>query len=103
MELTRDAAWQLLRRYNKEPFHLRHSVTVAAVMEWYARELGYGDEADFWGTVGLLHDIDFEQWPEEHCVKAKQLLGWELDTLLERTLRAMQDQEDQIDQFCAQL
>ena len=74
MELTRDAAWQLLRRYNKEPFHLRHAVTVAAVMEWYARELGYGDEADFWGTVGLLHDIDFEQWPEEHCVKAPELL-----------------------------
>ncbi len=74
MELTRDAAWQLLRRYNKEPFHLRHAATVEAVMEWYAKKLGYAEEQDFWGMVGLLHDLDFEQWPEEHCVKARQLL-----------------------------
>ena len=75
MELTREQALDLLKEYNKEPFHLRHAVTVAAVMEWYARERGYGDEADFWGTVGLLHDIDFEQWPEEHCRKAPELLS----------------------------
>ena len=192
MELTRENAWQLLRRYNKEPFHLRHAVTVEAVMEWYAQQLGCGEEADFWGTVGLLHDLDFEQWPEEHCARARQileeegadprlihavvshgwgicsevkpehemekvlfaadeltgliwaaalmrpskstadmelkslkkkfkdkkfaagcsrdtiqqgaeLLGWDLDTLLERTLRAMQEQEPRINEACAQL
>ena len=74
MKLTRAQAWDLLTRYNKEPFHLRHALTVEAVMGWYARELGYGDEADFWSAVGLLHDLDFEQWPNEHCVKAKELL-----------------------------
>lgn len=71
---TRDEALALLRRYNKEPFHLQHAFTVEGVMAWYARELGYGDQADFWATVGLLHDIDFEQWPEEHCQKAPELL-----------------------------
>ena len=72
---TRDEALALLRRYNKEPFHLQHAFTVEGVMAWYARELGYGDEADFWAMVGLLHDIDFEQWPEEHCKKAPELLA----------------------------
>ena len=71
---TRDEALALLRRYNKEPFHLQHAFTVEGVMAWYARELGYGDQADFWAMVGLLHDIDFEQWPEEHCRKAPELL-----------------------------
>ena len=71
---TRDEALALLRRYNKEPFHIQHALTVEGVMAWYARELGYGDEADFWAMVGLLHDIDFEQWPEEHCVRARTLL-----------------------------
>ena len=71
---TRDEALALLRRYNKEPFHLQHAFTVEGVMAWYARELGYGDQADFWAMVGLLHDIDFEQWPEEHCQKAPELL-----------------------------
>ncbi len=74
MELTRDKAWELLTRYNKEPFHLRHALTVEAVMGWFAQELGYGDEKEFWSNVGLLHDLDFEQWPEEHCVKCQQLL-----------------------------
>ena len=72
---TRDEALTLLRQYNKEPFHLQHAFTVEGVMAWYARELGYGDEADFWAMVGLLHDIDFEQWPEEHCKKAPELLA----------------------------
>ena len=72
---TRDEALALLRQYNKEPFHLQHAFTVEGVMAWYARELGYGDEADFWAMVGLLHDIDFEQWPEEHCRKAPELLA----------------------------
>ena len=74
MELTRDAAWALLAQYNQEPFHLRHALTVEAVMDWFARELGYEDQAEFWALAGLLHDIDFEQWPEDHCVKARALL-----------------------------
>lgn len=74
MTMTREQAWALLREFNKEPFHLRHALTVESVMGWFARELGYGDQADFWSQVGLLHDLDFEQWPEEHCVKARELL-----------------------------
>ena len=72
--ISREAALAALRKYNKEPFHLQHAFTVEGVMRWYARQLGHGDEADFWATVGLLHDIDFEQWPEQHCVKAPELL-----------------------------
>ena len=72
--MTRQDAWVLLTTYNKEPFHLRHALTVAGVMRWYAKELGYADQEDFWGNVGLLHDLDFEQWPDEHCVKVRQLL-----------------------------
>ena len=74
MPMTREQAWDLLTTYNKEPFHLRHAVTVERVMGWYARELGYGEEAGFWSIVGLLHDLDFEQWPEEHCVKSQELM-----------------------------
>lgn len=74
MVLTRTDALSLLREYNKDSFHLRHALTVESVMDWYARELGYGNEADFWATVGLLHDLDFELWPEEHCVKAQELM-----------------------------
>ena len=72
--ITRQDAWQLLRQYNTEPFHLQHALTVEAVMGILARELQQGDEA-FWATVGLLHDIDFEGWPEEHCRKAPELLA----------------------------
>ena len=72
--ITRQQALDLLRKYNKEPFHIQHALTVEGVMDWYARELGYGDDAPFWSMVGLLHDIDFEQWPEEHCKKAPELL-----------------------------
>ena len=72
--ITREAALAALRKYNQEPFHLQHALTVEGVMRWYARELGYGQEADFWATAGLLHDIDFEQWPEQHCQKAPELL-----------------------------
>ena len=71
---TRDEALALLRQYNKEPFHLLHALTVEGVMAWYAGELGYGDQADFWSMAGLLHDIDFEQWPYQHCRKAPELL-----------------------------
>ena len=72
--ISREAALAALRKYNKEPFHLQHAFTVEGVMRWYAQQLGHGDEADFWATVGLLHDIDFVQWPEQHCVKAPKLL-----------------------------
>ena len=74
MQLTREQALDLLKRYNKEPFHLRHALTVEAAMGWFAQELGYGDQAGFWSNVGLLHDLDFEQWPEEHCVKSQALM-----------------------------
>lgn len=73
-EITRDAALELLKKYNKDPFHIQHAFTVEAVMKWYAKELGYGDQAEYWGIVGLLHDIDFEVYPEEHCLKAPELL-----------------------------
>ena len=75
MELiSRDKAFELLKEYNKDPFHIQHALTVEAVMKWYAKELGYGDDAEYWGIVGLLHDIDFEQYPDEHCIKAPELL-----------------------------
>lgn len=71
----RAAALALLQKYNQESFHVRHALTVEAVMRWYAETLGYGEDAEFWATVGLLHDVDFEQWPEEHCRKAPELLA----------------------------
>lgn len=72
--LTRTQAWELLKQYNKDPFHLQHGLTVEGVMKWFAKDQGFGDEEEFWGNVGLLHDIDFEQFPEQHCVKAPELL-----------------------------
>lgn len=72
--VTRQQAWELLKKYNKEPFHLQHALTVEGVMRWYAKELGYEAEEEFWGITGLLHDIDFELYPEEHCKKAPELL-----------------------------
>lgn len=72
--LTRQEALALLKKYNKEPFHIQHGLTVEGVMRWFADELGYGEEADFWAMVGLLHDIDFELFPEQHCLKAPELL-----------------------------
>ena len=72
--ITRDEAFALLKKYNKDPFHIQHALTVEAVMKWYANELGYGEDAEYWGTVGLLHDIDFELYPEEHCLKAPEML-----------------------------
>ena len=73
--ITREAALELLRKYNKEEFHLLHALTVEGVMRWYANDLGYGDEADYWAAIGLLHDIDFELYPDEHCKKAPELLA----------------------------
>lgn len=72
--IKRDEALELLKKYNKEPFHIQHGITVGKVMAWYAGELGYGAEADFWEITGILHDIDFELYPEEHCKKAPELL-----------------------------
>lgn len=72
--LTREEALTLLKKYNQESFHIQHALTVEGVMRWYARELGYGDEEEYWGITGLLHDIDFELYPEQHCVKAPELL-----------------------------
>ena len=72
--LTREEALSLLQKHNKEPFHIQHGLTVEGVMRWYAMELGYGEDEDFWGIAGLLHDIDFEEYPEQHCVKAPELL-----------------------------
>lgn len=73
--ITREQALALLLKYNKDTFHLEHALTVEGAMGWYARELGYGDEEAFWRLVGLLHDVDFEQWPDQHCQKAPELLA----------------------------
>lgn len=72
--LSREEALELLKKYNKESFHIQHGLTVEKVMRWYANELGYGEDADYWAITGLLHDIDFEMYPEEHCVKAPEFL-----------------------------
>ena len=72
--VTRDEALTILRKYNQDPFHIQHAFTVEAVMKWYAGKLGYADEEEYWGIVGLLHDVDFELYPEEHCLKAPELL-----------------------------
>ncbi len=74
MTLTRETAWKLLREYNREPFHLRHALIVEGIMRYFARELGYGAEEDFWGLAGLLHDLDFERYPEEHCRKSQEIM-----------------------------
>lgn len=72
--LTRDQAWELLTKYNKDPFHLRHALTVEGIMRYFARELGYGKQEAFWANVGLLHDLDFELYPEQHCTKSQELM-----------------------------
>jgi len=72
--MTREAAVKLLKKYNKEKFHLQHALTVEGVMRWYAQALGYGEDADFWAMSGLMHDIDFEAYPDQHCKKAPEVL-----------------------------
>ncbi len=72
--ITRAEALDLLKKFNKEPFHLMHALTVEGVMRWYAEQLGYGGDKEYWALVGLLHDIDFELYPEQHCQKAPELL-----------------------------
>ena len=71
----REEAVELLKKYNQDPFHIRHAYTVEGVMRWFANDEGYAEDADFWATVGLLHDIDFEKYPEQHCLKAPELLA----------------------------
>ena len=75
LTVTREQALELLRKYNKEPFHILHALTVEGVMRWYANELGFRQDADFWALCGLLHDVDFENYPEQHCKKAPELLA----------------------------
>lgn len=80
MANTREEAWELLKEYNQESFHLQHGLTVEGCLRYFAQELGYGDEEDFWGMVGLLHDLDFEKYPEQHCRKEAEILkekGWD--------------------------
>lgn len=72
--MTREEAWNLLIKYNKEPFHLEHAQIVEGTMRYFARKLGYGDEEELWGIVGLLHDLDFEQYPKEHCIKEQEIM-----------------------------
>lgn len=72
--ITREEAFNLLKKYNKDSFRIQHALTVEAVMNWCARELGYAEEEEYWGIVGLLHDIDFELYPSEHCLKAPKML-----------------------------
>ena len=73
-KINRRQAWDLLKQYNKDPFHLQHALTVEGVMRWFAEDQGFAAEEEFWGIVGLLHDIDFEQYPDQHCLKAPELL-----------------------------
>ena len=72
--ITREEAWTLLKEYNQDTFHLRHAVTVEGIMRYFARELGFAEEEDFWGIVGLLHDLDFEQYPDQHCIKEQEIM-----------------------------
>ncbi len=72
--MTRDEAWKLLTEYNKEEFHLEHAQIVEQTMMYFAEKLGYGDEKEFWGIVGLLHDLDFEMYPEQHCIKEQEIM-----------------------------
>lgn len=74
MKLSRDEAYLLLTEYNKEPFHIKHALTVEGVMRYFAKELGYADEEEFWGIVGLLHDLDFELYPDQHCIKEQEIM-----------------------------
>ncbi|MDD6201960.1 MAG: hydrolase, partial [Lachnospiraceae bacterium] len=72
--MTREEAWELLTEYNKDEFHLEHAQIVEQTMKYFAEQLGYGEEKEFWGIVGLLHDLDFEQYPQEHCIKEQEIM-----------------------------
>lgn len=85
--ITRERAWGLLNQYNKEAFHIQHATTMEAVMRYFANELGYKEDVDFWGIVGLLHDLDYEMWPDEHCIKVRELM--EAEGLSEKLIHAV--------------
>lgn len=72
--ITRNEAFELLKEYNQDKFHIKHALTVEGVMKYFAEKLGYEDEKEFWGIVGLLHDLDFEKYPEEHCIKEQEIM-----------------------------
>lgn len=72
--MKREEAWALLTEYNQDAFHLEHAQTVEQTMRYFARELGYGEEEEFWGIVGLLHDLDFERYPDAHCIKSQEIM-----------------------------
>lgn len=72
--MTREEAWELLTEYNQDEFHLEHAQIVEQTMKYFAEKLGYGEEKEFWGMVGLLHDLDFEQFPEQHCIKEQEIM-----------------------------
>ena len=74
MKQTREQCWNLLTQYNKDEFHLKHAQIVEGVMRYFASDLGFADEVNFWGNVGLLHDLDFEQFPEQHCIKQQEIM-----------------------------
>lgn len=74
MEITREEAYQLLKEYNSEPFHLVHALTVEGVMKYFSQKLGFAEETEFWGIVGLLHDLDYEKYPDEHCIKSQEIM-----------------------------
>jgi len=85
--MSREDAWKLLKEYNKEEFHLQHALTLEGTMRYFAKELGCSDEADYWAMAGLLHDLDFELYPDQHCIKTQEILkeqGFE-----ERFIRAV--------------
>ena len=74
MNITREEAWNLLNEFNKEPFNIYHGEVVEGIMKYFARKLGYGEEEEFWGIVGLLHDLDYELYPEQHCIKEQEIM-----------------------------
>ena len=103
---------ELLKEYNKDKFHIKHALTVEGVMKYFAEKLGYGEEKEFWGIVGLLHDIDFEMYPDEHCKKVQEIMkekeidekiGWDLDKLIEETILAMRVDEEKINNYVESL
>ncbi|MDR2952023.1 MAG: HD domain-containing protein [Treponema sp.] len=73
-KISRAQAWELFKKYNSDPFHIQHALTVEGVMRWFARDQGFGEDEEFWGIAGLLHDIDFGKFPDQHCMKAPELL-----------------------------
>ncbi|MBR3107676.1 MAG: hydrolase [Clostridia bacterium] len=71
---TPEEAYKLLQEYNQGEFHLKHARIVGDCMRWFAEQLGYGEEKEFWETVGILHDLDFEQYPDQHCIKSQEIM-----------------------------